>query len=221
MTESASFPTLKFKNLKGFKNYHAWALSIKVLSIREKTWQLVSGDEKRPVCNESTPVTTGDADGSTKALKMSEELRKRQMEWDDQNHNAWAILYTKIDKKIWHNFANTRQAHEIWKLAEAKCSHGDIYTVDKEVAALLRADASKSESIEDYINYINRHNNALLRMGKHVDDWILSSIFRNGSTADQDRNLFILLQSAAQDKRDLTFDEMAQALIRQERSVKD
>ena len=213
MADSTSATYWKFQNLKGLKDYHTWAACIKALSIKEKTWEFVSGEEKRPVSDDSDPVKTGDADGSGKAIKMSEELKKGQKEWDDKNNNAWAMFRAKIDKQIWHNFAHTRQAHEMWKIAEAKYSRGDTHTVDKEMAALCGADSSKSKSIKDYINYICRRNGALLRMGKHVDDWILSSILRNGLAASHATHLYHLTVIASRAEKEMTFGEMASTLM--------
>ena len=221
MADSTSASDWQFQNLKGPEDYHTWAASIKALSVKEKTWQLVSGDQKRPFSDKRIPVPTGDADRSAKAIKMSEELEKGQKEWDIKNYNAWSMFRAKIDEKLWQNFAHARQAHKIWKIAGMKFGSGHTYTVDKEMAALCRADASKSKSIEDYINYIGRHNNALVRVGKLVDDWILSSIFRNGLTANHAPYLFHLRVIASRAERELTFIEMANALIELEFGLKD
>ena len=226
MGDSASAAYWKFDNLKGAKNYQQWATRIEGLSIKERTWKVVSGRTTRPGGSRLPLPAISVTDEGGSASKAAEiVVSEVQEKWDDLNDDAWAMFQAKIELSIWHNFSHTRDAHTIWKLAKSKFGQEDSTTVDHEIASLCACDANKHKSVQEYYDYIMKHQNRLITMGKPVPDWILSSMFRKGLTADQAPYIFHLLESAKNgkdgEKKEITLDEMTSALVEQERRMND
>lgn len=211
----------KFESLKGCRNYHQWARAVKSLSIRQRTWDVVSGVDRGSIDTAVNLPAESAGEASSfmekESKQTSTDKTAEQVIYGLKNQLARKMFQSKIDISIWHYFAHLGTAADIWKLAKDKFGQADIKTVDSEFAALCSSNASKFESIEEYYNHIANHNLRLKEWGKVVPDWCLASIFRSGLTADHDLHMFYMMEDARISQRELTIDEMAQALNRSER----
>ena len=211
------------EKLKGEKNWETYYVDLKAVLVKEKYWKYASGRIKlrpKPVFLEGSIVDETSSAEASRRKKHEKELETWQQEKDefDEGHEeAMSVIHlTTMPEPREHIKGHTNAEEAIAKLLK-QYGTSNMATVDLAFQEICRSNMDDFPGLFEYAEHIQRNYNKILQAGRELYPWQLSSAFRMGLPSTLSPYVFPLVNSAKNEGRDLTIDDMVDALAEEQK----
>ena len=170
------------EKLKGEKNWLTYREDLKAVLVKERLWEWASGRTKYPT-EPLEPTSVGPIAEVTEAQqkeyeKQMKQWKKEVKEFELGHEDAMAVITLTVMPAPREHISGYTNSELAIATLETQYGISDSATVDMALREIFRSNMDNFPSLFEYAEHIRRHYNKILRAGKKLQPWTLSSAFR-------------------------------------------
>ena len=201
--------------LKGKENYEIWASKVMLACDDDDCTDVITGDVTKP--DVLQPQVDDESDSDYKERKDVYDVDMKN--WTKMNKKARAKIALYVDDVPYSHICGMTNAVDMWNKLKSLYSAVDPAIPSRILREMHRTTLADSNNADAYIASLRDKWTRIRDMGKDIAEWIVIGILMDNLTPAYD-NWCELRYEKMRDK-DVTFDEIAEDLIRYESILKD
>ena len=204
------------EKLKGEKNWESYHVDLKSILVKEGLWKWASGRSKR-LTRPSDLTGVPKAEETEQHRMAIEAWNIKNDEYEEGHEGAMAVIHlTTMPEPREHVRGYTNAEEAIAKLLK-QYGTSNMATIDTSFQEICRSNMEDFPGLFEYAEHIQRHHSKILRAGKELYPWQLSSAFRMGLSSHLASYVFPLVNAANASGMELSIDDMVDALAEEQK----